>query len=263
MKIALIQMDIEWESKQENYATAEKFAKLASDEGCDIVVFPEMFNTGFSMNVASIAEEEHGETSSVLSRMAKKYNINIIAGYVVKVLGEKKGQNIAVAYNRTGQYIAKYAKLHPFSFAGEGQYYIPGRVAVLFDIEGIKASIFICYDLRFPEVFRRLARDVQAIFVLANWPSERKEHWLALLKARAIENQCFVIGVNRIGEDGNGILYPGLSVIFGPSGNELCCGSDNVEFMMCEINPQETFEVRAKFPFLQDMRGRYNVNWHC
>jgi len=254
MKIALIQMDIEWESKQENYKNAERFIKLASDEGCDIIVFPEMFNTGFSMNVASIAEDEHGETSSALSRMAKKYNINIIAGYVVKVLGEKKGKNIAVAYNRAGQSIAKYAKLHPFSFAGEDQYYIPGRDTVLFDIEGIKASIFICYDLRFPEVFRRVARDVQVIFVLANWPSERKEHWLALLKARAIENQCFIIGVNRIGEDGNGILYPGLSVIFGPAGNELCRGGNNVEFMVCEINAQETLKVRAKFPFLQDMR---------
>ena len=255
MKIALIQMDIQWESKQENFKNAEKFIKLASDEGCDIVVFPEMFNTGFSMNVASIAEDEHGETSSALSRMAKNYNINIIAGYVVKVLGEKKGKNIAVAYNRVGQSIARYAKLHPFSFAGEDQYYTPGRDTVLFDIEGMMASIFICYDLRFPEVLRRVAKDVQAIFVIANWPSERKEHWIALLKARAIENQCFVIGVNRIGEDGNGILYPGLSVIFSPSGNEMCCGSDNVEFMMCEINPQETLEVRAKFPFLQDMRG--------
>ena len=255
MKIALIQMDIQWESKQENYKSAEKFIKLASDEECDIVVFPEMFNTGFSMNVASIADGERGETAWELSRMARQNNINVIAGYVVKAFGEKKGQNIAVAYNRVGQSIAKYVKLHPFSFAGEDQYYLPGRDTVLFDIEGMKASIFICYDLRFPEVFRRVAKDVQAIFVVANWPSERKEHWLALLEARAIENQCFVIGVNRIGEDGNGILYPGLSVIFGPSGNEMCCGSDKVEFMMCEINPQETLEVRAKFPFLQDMRG--------
>jgi predicted amidohydrolase len=254
MKIALIQMDIQWESKRENYATAEKFTKLASDEGCDIVVFPEMFNTGFSMNVSSIAEDENGETSSELSKMAKKNRINIIAGYVVKTPGDTKGRNIAVAYNRTGQSIAKYVKLHPFSYAGEDQYYIPGNDSVVFDIEGLKASIFICYDLRFPEVFRGVAKDVQAIFVLANWPSERKEHWLALLKARAIENQCFVIGVNRIGKDGNGILYPGSSAIFGPLGDGMCCGRDNVEFMMCEINPQETFEVRARFPFLQDMQ---------
>jgi len=253
MKIALIQMDIKWESKRDNYAKAEKFTKLASDEGCDIVVFPEMFNTGFSMNVASIAEDEDGETSSELSKMAKKNRINIIAGYVVKTPGDTKGRNIAVVYNKTGQFIAKYVKLHPFSFAGEDQYYLAGNDSVVFDIEGIKASIFICYDLRFPEVFRKVARDVQAIFVLANWPSERKEHWLALLKARAIENQCFVIGVNRTGRDGNGILYPGLSAIFDPSGNELFCGGDNVEFMKCEINPQETFEVRERFPFLQDM----------
>ena len=255
MKIALIQMDIQWESKQENYKNAEKFTKLASDEGCDIVVFPEMFNTGFSMNVSSIAEDEDGETASELSRMARQHNINIIAGYVVKAFGEKKGQNIAVVYNRNGKPIAKYVKLHPFSFAGEDQYYVAGKDTVLFDIEGMTTSIFICYDLRFPEVFRRVAKDVQAIFIIANWPSERKEHWITLLKARAIENQCFVIGVNRTGKDGNGISYPGSSAIFGPLGNEMCCGSDNVEFIQCKINPRETVEVRAKFPFLQDMRG--------
>lgn len=253
MKIALIQMDIQWESKRENYKRAKKFAKLASDEGCDIVVFPEMFNTGFSMNVSSIAEYEDGETSSELSKMAAQNSINVIAGYVVRVPDNTKGRNIAVAYNRNGKNTMKYIKLHPFSFAGEDQYYLAGNDPVVFDIEGLKASIFICYDLRFPEVFRRVAKDVQAIFVIANWPSERKEHWLALLKARAIENQCFIIGVNRTGRDDNGILYPGFSAIFDPSGSELCCGGGNVEFMKCEINPQETFEVRERFPFLQDM----------
>jgi predicted amidohydrolase len=255
MKIALSQLDITWEAKKANHSRAEQFVQMASHNRCDIIVFPEMFNTGFSMSVASIAEEEDGETASVLSRMAKQYNINVIAGYVLKASDGKKGQNIAVAYDRNGDCLAKYIKLHPFSFVGENQYYIAGENTIIFNIEGMAASIFICYDLRFPEAFRRVAKYVQTIFVIANWPSERKEHWVALLKARAIENQCFVIGVNRIGRDGNGIVYPGSSAIFGPSGNEMCSGSDNVEFLLCEINPQETLEVRARFPFLQDMRG--------
>lgn len=254
MKIALVQLDSAWEEKEVNHSRAEQFVQMASYNGCDIIVFPEMFNTGFSMNVASIAEDEDGETASALSRIARHNNINVIAGYVVKESGGKKGQNIAVLYDRNGDRIAKYTKLHPFSFAGENRYYIAGENSIIFYIEGMAASIFICYDLRFPEAFREVAKDVQAIFVIANWPSERKEHWLALLRARAIENQCFVIGVNRIGEDGNGILYPGSSVIFGPSGNEMCRVADNAEFVLCEIDPQEAVEVRTKFPFLKDMR---------
>ena len=109
------------------------------------------------------------------------------------------------------RFIAKYSKMHPFSFAKEDQYFSAGNTRVIFHIEGIPASVFICYDLRFPEIFRDIAREVQAVFVLANWPSTRKDHWETLLKARAIENQCFVIGVNRTGKDGNGIRYPGAS----------------------------------------------------
>ena len=111
--------------------------------------------------------------------------------------------------------------------------------------------MFICYDLRFPEVFRRVAKDVQAIFIIANWPSERKEHWRTLLKARAIENQCFVIGVNRTGKDGNGISYPGSSAIFGPLGNEMCCGSDNIECIPARLILKKLVKYAQNFHFFR------------
>ncbi len=116
------------------------------------------------------------------------------------------------------------------------------------------SSIFICYDLRFPEVFRNVAKEVHAIFVIANWPAIRKEHWETLLKARAIENQCFVIGVNRTGKDGNGIYYSGASHIFDPSGNDICSDSESDEFLIGKFNPEEVIKIRSKFPFLNDMR---------
>jgi predicted amidohydrolase len=253
MKIALVQLDIEWESKKTNFDNAEVFIKRASKRGCDIVVFPEMFNTGFSMNISAIAEDEHGETASVLSKTAKQYDINLIAGYAVKGIDGGRGRNIAVVYNRKGELIAKFAKLHPFTFAKEDQYYNAGNNTVIFNIEGMSASIFICYDLRFPEVFRKVANEVQAIFVIANWPSSRREHWETLLKARAIENQCFLIGVNRTGKDGNGIYYSGASNIFDPSGNKICSGSDTEELLVSEFDPSEAIELRLKFPFLNDM----------
>ncbi len=254
MKIALIQLNIKWEAKEANIQMADYFAKKAASENCDIIVFPEMFNSGFSMNIRAIAEDLNGETSSALSLMARKYSINIIAGLAVINSGDEKARNMAVAFDRKGNLSALYAKIHPFSFASEDRYYMAGDRDLIFQVEGVPVSVFICYDLRFPEVFRGIAKDVQAIFVIANWPSSRVEHWETLLKARAIENQCFIIGVNRTGIDGNGIHYCGASHIFGPSGNDMLSGSEDEEFLIGEINPDDVIEVRSKFPFLKDMR---------
>lgn len=253
MKIALIQMDMVWESKKENYARAENFFRRAARESCDIIVFPEMFSTGFSMNISVIAEDERGETSQVLSELAKKYGLNVIAGFAAKTQGRKKARNLAVVFDRSGSITAKYAKMHPFSFAKEDKYFSAGNTRVIFHIEEIPATVFICYDLRFPEIFRDIARGVQMIFVLANWPSTRKDHWETLLKARAIESQCFVIGVNRTGKDGNGIRYPGASHIFDPMGKDICSGGSREQFIACEIDPNEVLKVRSQFPFLNDM----------
>ena len=255
MKLALVQMDIKWESKDTNYSIAEKYIKMASNESCDIVVLPEMFNTGFSMNIAAIAEDEDGETSLFLSNMARQYHINVIAGYAVREFNAEKGRNIAVVYDRKGHLVSSFVKLHPFSFAKENEHYIAGDEIVTFDIEGMSSSLFICYDLRFPEVFRRVAKKVQIIFIIANWPAARKEHWEALLKARAIENQCFIVGVNRTGQDGNGILYPGASYIFDPLGNKICQGNEDDEYLTGMINPQDVSTVRLKYPFLEDMKS--------
>jgi omega-amidase len=254
MKIALIQMDIKWEDKKENHKRAGTFIRKASEHGCNIIVFPEMFNTGFSMNISRIGEPEDGETESFLSQLAEQHQINIIAGLPERGINEKKGRNIAAIYNTDGDLIAKFTKLHPFSFAKEDRYYIAGKDIIVFTIGGMPSSIFICYDLRFPEVFRKVARKVQAIFVIANWPTARKNHWEALLKARAIENQCFVIGVNRTGMDGNGIQYPGASRIYDPLGNSICAGNETEEMIIGQFNPCEADEVRSRLGFLKDIR---------
>ncbi len=138
--------------------------------------------------------------------------------------------------------------------AGEHEHYEAGAGPVLFRLDGVPASVFICYDLRFPEAMRAVAREVNAVFVIANWPSERVDHWRALLKARAIENQFFVVGVNRAGTDANGIDYPGASGVFGPDGQEICTGSATNELLICEFVPQESERIRSDLPFLDDMR---------
>ncbi len=254
MKIALIQLNIAFEAKQTNYTRAENLIRQASQAACDIVVFPEVFPTGFSKNLAATADEENGETAAFLAKMAKIYSINLIAGFVEKVSDSEKAKNLAAAYNRAGVCIAKYTKIHPFSFTQEDRYYQPGNRLVTFDLEGMTAGVFICYDLRFPEVFRSIAKDIQAIFVIANWPTSRQLHWETLLRARAIENQCFLIGVNRTGTDPQGLHFPGASRIFDPFGQEICAGNDTNELVVGDINLDEVRRIRTTFPFLQDMR---------
>ncbi len=253
MKVALIQFNSAWEDRQTNFERAEMFIKQASQETCDIIVFPEMFNSGFSRNVDLIAEDENGETAVFLSGMAHTYHINLIAGYSEKTPNENKGRNIAVAYDRSGTLLAKYTKIHPFSYTKEDEYFTPGNQVVTFALEGMRSSLFICYDLRFPEIFRMVAQDVQAMFIIANWPTPRQAHWEVLLRARAIENQCFIIGVNRTGTDGYGLGYPGASHIFDPAGNDLCAGNATDECVFAEFSPDDVRNIRTSFPVLQDM----------
>lgn len=247
-------MDIAWEDKAANLARAAELIASASSNGCDVIALPEMFNSGFSMNHSAFAEEGLGETSALLSESAKKYEIYVIAGYAIKSPHEEKARNMAFVFDKKGLMTATYTKMRPFSFASEDKHYIAGEHTALFDIDGTPSSVFICYDLRFPELFRQVAREIQMIFVIANWPASRKEHWLTLLKARAIENQCFIIGVNRRGIDNNGIEHPGASIVIAPSGNMLCLGNEKDELVVCEIAPDESVRVRSQFPFLNDMK---------
>lgn len=250
MKIASIQLDIAWEDKQQNLAKVASLVKAAKTDGCDLVVLPEMFHTGFSMK--TLAEAENGETVSKLAALAKQYDMNLIAG--VALQAREKAKNIALVLDRTGTVISSYTKNHPFSFAKEGDYFVAGKDQVVFEIDGVKASVFICYDLRFPELFRKVARQVQVIFVIANWPESRQAHWEALLKARAIENQCFMVGVNRIGTDGNGLSYVGGSMVIDPLGNQVSYGQADQEVVFTDISIEQVADIRKKFPFLKDMK---------
>lgn len=251
MRIGLFELNIEWESRDTNYERVSALAEIAALSGCDVVVLPEMFNTGFSMNIHRIGEEIEGTADAFLSRISRLYRINIVAGFPVKRKGEDKGRNIAAIYNREGVRIAEYSKINLFTPLKEHIHYMPGSGTIVFSIDGIPSSVFICFDLRFPEIFRSVARDVQMIFVLANWPSSREDHWSTLLKARAIENQCFVVGVNRRGIDGNNIHYSGKSGIFGPMGEEMKLKSISGELLIGTINPEEVINIRSRYPFLK------------
>ncbi len=252
MKIASIQLNIVWENQAENLKQAEKFIEKAKFDACDLVVFPEMFNSGFSMNTQVVAEAADGITKQRLSQLASKHQINILAG-----LTEKQGnefRNVAVMFDRKGRLKARYVKNYPYSNADEDKYYVAGDEPEVFEIDGIKSSVFICYDLRFPELFRKVAKQVELIFVIASWPETRQDHWQTLLKARAIENQCFVVGVNRIGIDGNQLNYVGGSQVYDPMGVNLSTAGKDDEYTVTTINLTEVNRVRTALPFLNDIR---------
>lgn len=253
MKIALAQIRIFWENPEKNLARAETLIQQSARKGCDLIVFPEMFSTGFSMR-PGLAEKACRQTELALTAAAKAYGINIIAGYALTGAGSSAPVNAAVVFDRSGSVIGRYAKMHPFTLAGEERIFRPGRSTVVFELEGLTASVFICYDLRFPEVFRAVAREADAIFVIANWPESRKAHWKTLLKARAIENQCYLIGVNRTGTDGNRIAYPGLSTIIGPEGSTVRAAGDRESLVVGTIDRAKVADVRGRYPFLRDMR---------
>jgi predicted amidohydrolase len=253
MRAALIQMDIAWESIGENHERAEELVGRAAGNGCDLAVLPEMFTTGFTMNLSAVEGAEKNTTAAFLSSLSIKHGISLLGGFPVRPPGGGKGRNIAQAYDRQGQLLATYTKIHPFSLAGEDKVFEAGDTVPVFHIDETPASIFICYDLRFPELFRKIAPSVEAVFVIANWPASRLEHWMSLLKARAIENQCFVLGLNRTGTDGNGIHYSGSSAVFGPSGEAVCSAGNGEEILVADIDPADVRLTRMKFPFLHDM----------
>ena len=253
MKIALMQTDILWENREKNLEKADALLEKASAELCSVAVFPEMFSTGFSMNARSIAEEPDGPVLDSLGEMARRHRIHIIAGVAVKT-DDGAFENRAYIFDPEGRVIDHYTKNYSFSYAGEDRVYRAGNHQVLFPLEETKSSVFICYDLRFPELFRKVAKQVSLIFLIANWPDSRIDQWDALLKARAIENQCFIAAVNRKGKDGNGLQYNGHSGIIGPTGEDVDLYKLDGECRFYEIDAGEADFVRERFPFLKDMR---------
>ncbi|MBK9312890.1 MAG: carbon-nitrogen family hydrolase [Acidobacteria bacterium] len=256
MKILILQLDIAWENKSANHSRVLEMLEAASPEPETLVVLPEMFATGFSMNVPAVHDSETHETESFLSRLASDYRINLVAGLVT--LGDEgKGFNQCLVLRPDGSEAARYSKLHPFTLGGELDNYHKGDDVVLVDCGEFKLSPFICYDLRFPEIFRHAVTCGANLFtVIANWPAVRIEHWITLLKARAIENQSYVIGVNRAGRDPF-LEYPGASMIVDPLGRVIAELGPGESSFSAEILLDELAQIRLTLPFLDDIRPEF------
>jgi predicted amidohydrolase len=254
MQIIACQLDIAWEDKAANHQRVRGLLASAPVTPGALVVLPEMFATGFSMHVATIAEPPDGPTHRFLGALAREHLVFVLGGVVTRA-ADGRGRNEAVVFGPDGALVTCYAKMHPFSYAGETKHYQAGERTVLFTWHDFHVAPFVCYDLRFPEVFRRAVRaGAELLVVIANWPQPREEHWLALLAARAIENQAYVVGVNRAGSDPH-VRYSGKSRIIGPRGEIVAEAGSGEQLVAADLDLASLVEYRRAFPALSDMRA--------
>ena len=252
MRIAAVQMDIEWHDRRANHAKVRTLASRAKGEGADLLVLPEMFSTGFSMDTSVTPEPLDGETPTLFRALARELNMAVAGGFVLARDGERP-QNVSLCVDRNGNDLALYAKIHQIALLDEDAHYDPGEKPVTFDLDGTRAACLICYDLRFPELFRAVVDECRLIMVIASWPAARQTHWDVLLRARAVESQCFVVGVNRVGE-GGGHPFTGGSAIIDPLGEIVAGGGEKETLVLGDIDPAKVAEVRSALPFLRDRK---------
>ena len=254
MRIAALQHDIVWEDATATCARLVPMIAEAAADGAGLIVLTEMFGPGFSLAADRISEPPGGPTEQFLVDRAASNGVWIGGSIPTRDRDDAHPVNrfLLVGPDGTRHH---YDKLHPFTFADEHEHYRAGDEPVTVDIGGLRVSLFVCYDLRFANAFWERATGTDVYLVVANWPAARRYHWRTLLRARAIENQAYVVGVNRVGE-AEGLTYVGDSVIVDPSGEVLAEGVDDTEgVVIADVDPGRVAEVREAFRFLPDRRG--------
>ena len=254
LTITTIQTNLIWEDKTANMELLQQKIDTIAEK-TEIVVLPEMFTTGFSMNAVMLAETMDGETIEWMKTVSNKNGIVLTGSVMIKE--EDKYFNRLVWMLPNGQY-GYYDKRHLFAYGEEDQHYSPGNKRLIASVKGWKINLQVCYDLRFPVWARQSFDSAQdqseydVLIYVANWPERRNHAWKTLLCARAIENQCYVVGVNRVGDDAKNIHYSGNTLVIDPMGQVLYHMADEEDVNTITLSKEKLEEVRTKFPFLND-----------
>ena len=252
MRLGLAQTEPLWEDKRGNFEKAEYFLQEAREKEVDLLLFPEMSMTGFSMHPEKIGEERGNfATLEHFRERAKAYGMYVGVGYVE--YRQPKSYNCYAILGPEGELLADYRKIHPFTFGTESVHYTGGEEIVSCRVKEFTVAPFICYDLRFPEIFQIASREAGLIVVPANWPSERREQFMTLLKARAIENQCYVAGINRVGR-ARTLSYRGDSVVADPFGQVIAKGGSGEMIVTADLDGKLVEDYRREFPAKKDRR---------
>lgn len=257
LTVAGVQSDLAWEDPATNHARLAPRVAAAAAGGADLVLLPEMFPCGFSMNTAATGEPVGGPSTQFLVEQAGMADVWVGGSLPERRPGEDRPYNTFVLAGPDGT-VHRYAKIHPFTYAGEDEHFAAGDQLVTVTVGQVRCSLFVCFDLRFADEFWQLADDTDCFLVPANWPAARREHWTALLQARAIENQAYVVGVNRVGDgrrrDGGPLPYAGDSMVIDPLGRVLVRAAEVETTIVADVDPDVVADVRGQFPFLRDRR---------
>lgn len=255
MRVAAVQLDIAWEDPTANALRAAPLVAEAAAGDARLVLLPEMWSTGFSMAADRVAEAPDGPSTAFLREQAQAHRVWVGGSVPVRLAGGGGRPGNCFTLAAPDGTVHRYAKRHTFSHAGEDRHYAAGDRTVSVEVEGCRCTLFVCYDLRFGEDFWRTAADTDCYLVVANWPAVRREHWRTLLRARAIENQAYVVGVNRVGTDPHE-AYVGDSAVIDPLGTVVAEAGAEPGVVAGDVDPAMVVETRARFRFLPDRRDR-------
>lgn len=249
MRVGMAQIEIPWNNYEKNKEKCRAYFKDAKEQEIDILVFPEMTLTGFDVKSPVLVEKEE-ETIEFFDGLTEEYGICAVYGYGGK--GQNKNRN-HLRMTDSGTPLMEYEKIHPFSYGAEGKYFEGGDRVVSCFFGGETFSGMICYDVRFPEIFQEASKVSSCIFVIANWPEVRVKHWNTLLRARAIENQCYIVGVNCTNQSGP-LYYNGMSAAYRPDGTLIAGEQKEEGLILAELDFSWLREYQKEFPFKQDRR---------
>jgi omega-amidase len=254
LKITLVQSSLHWEDIDANLAMFSQ--KLANISKTDLIVLPEMFSTGFSMKAELLAEEMNGKAIAWMQKTAAEKNAVVTGSLVIRAASIEKDGDMAffnrLVWMRPDGTYETYDKRHLFSFSGEDTVYTAGSEKLIVELNGWRIRPLICFDLRFPVWSRNTDAEYDLLLYVANWPERRVQAWKYLLIARAIENQAYVVGLNRIGNDGNDIYHSGDSMVIDALGNILYHRQHDEDVVTIELNYDELQKVRNQFQFLKE-----------
>lgn len=253
MEVAAIQHDIAWEQPAATFEIVRPLIAEAAEGGAEMIVLTEMFSTGFSMNAPEIAEPLDGPAATFLMDQAIELGVTLVGSVATRHPSFELPVNLATIALPDGE-VHHYAKIHPFSFAGEDRHYSAGTTFCTVEINDVSCTFFICYDLRFADEFWATAPVTDCYVVLANWPAARQSHWDVLLRARAIENQAYVLAANRVGDDGDELAHRGGSTLIDPLGEVVAVAYDEPAVVTGTVDPAVVRRIRRRFPFANDRR---------
>lgn len=256
IKVAVCQMDVQYGQPEANFRTVESLVEqvMEREEKPDVILFPELWNTGYDLTrLDEIADPDGERSKAMFSRLAQTYGVSIIGGSVAEMRSDGV-YNTSYVFDDAGREVYHYSKIHLFRLLDEEKYLSAGNSLELFQLKETPVSVQICYDIRFPEAARKIAvSGGKVLFVSAQWPHPRLNHWRQLLIARAIENQMYIVACNRVGE-GGGHSFCGHSMVVDPWGEVIAEGMQQEEILFAELDTDKVDEIRQKIPVFQDRR---------